>query len=369
MSYAQLSGRRIRAFWVLLAQLAVPILLFVVITNAVIDSDWFITTVGRYRPTAGESTLEVNVARQLWGMDAALRTQSASRRVLLVGSSSVVNGVDADTINGVWRADGVPLEAINVGQTGLIAYELPLLKRYLLNAGVDTVVFLYNTFSFGNRLLGSVVGARWDTGEMYRLQPLDPTDPEAWRRYATGALSENLVLVRYGNVIKRISFRALRGRLREAPYFSDFPPEPELNEARARVPETALPSTDWLRAAYVDSLNQPGSLGYRGLVRFLELARLQGVTVIVAPIPEPEFGRSNRWRQGVDPDVIDKRVATIAASHGVMFLPRSEFSYLEDNDSLFRDPTHFNRFGRDIYSRRLARDLAPLIKKDTSVIR
>lgn len=345
----RLSALRVFGFYI-----AFPAVLVVGLSNFVVGSDAFIRLLSEYRPVAGQSTLEVNVARQVLFMDATLRQPAPERRVSVIGSSSVVNGVDADIVNARWSESAQRRRFVNLGQTGLVAYELALLKNFTLDQSLDTIVFLYNSFSFADLLLGTVVGARWNTVEMWLLEPPRWYSSEDWKRYATGFVNEHLTLLRYSPVLRNTAMRALRGHLVRTPYFPDFPPEPALEAKRKREAETPAPDRDWLRKAYLDSAERGDTLGYRGFERYLQLARERGIRVIVAPVPEPEFSLSNKWRIGADPQAVDGRVAQIAARHGAIVWSRDRMAPYEADDTLFRDPTHFNRFGRSRFSADIA---------------
>lgn len=334
--------------------LAIPALLFVVLSNVVFGNEKVLALLSEYRPTAGQSVLEVNVARQVLHTDVVLRRAAPVPRVAVIGSSSVVNGVDAEAVNEIWRSGGPRREFVNLGQTGFVAYELALLKEFTLHDSIDTLVFLYNSFSFADQLLGTVVGVRWNTQEMWRLQPPDWRSAKDWKRYATGFMNEHLALLRYSPVLRNTAMRALRGTIVRTPYFPDFPPEPGLDQIRSRDAEAAAPGENWLRKAYVDSAERSDTVGYRGFERYLELARARGIRVIVAPVPEPDFSRINRWRVGTDPDRVDRRVEELTTRHGAVFWPRLRMKVYEADDTLFRDPTHFNRFGRARFSADLA---------------
>jgi hypothetical protein len=341
----------------LIFQIALPAVL-VLALSALMDTNPVIAWIAKYRPTAVQSSLELNVARQVLATDARLREADHNSLVAIIGSSAVVNGVDTDLINAVWRDRGLAFTAVNLGQTGLVAYELALLKRFTLAPKVKVVVFLYNSFSFADQLLATVVGVRWSTDEMLRLRPMDPWSPDNWRRYTTGIVNEAFAVIRYGGVLKSIATRGAQGKLAPIPYFQDFPPEPNLDPLRDRVAQPPAPADDWLRSAYVDSEWRDDTVGYRGFARFLELAHRLGVRVIVAPVPEPVFSRLNKWRIGTDPDIVDQRVADLSVAGGATIWSRDRTSFLEANDTLFRDQTHFNRFGRERYSLDLADWLA-----------
>jgi hypothetical protein len=346
---------------VIVTHVLVPAAMFWLASAFVFDATPVIRWLAAYRPSTAQSTLELNVSRQILALDARLRESGGPPIVAIIGSSSVINGVDVDRVNAIWRESGRSLEAVNFGQTGFVAYELALLKKLTLDPKITAAIFLYNSFSFADQLLGTVVGVRWSTEEMLRLQPPDPTNPSDWRRYAAGVLNEWLPIVRYGNVLKSIVLRSLRGELEPNRYFYDFPPEPTTAERRERVAQLPAPESDWLRKAYADSDRRADTTGYQGFERYLQLARERGIKLIVAPVPEPEFSLVTSWRIGTSPAAVDARVAEITARCGVTTWPRSRTAFLEADDSLFRDPTHFNRFGREQYSQLLASWLGEVV--------
>lgn len=343
---------------VLAWQIFLPAVFFVAISQLVFNSTPVVTWIAKYRPSAGQSRLELNVSRQVLAMDATARTLTGKPAIAIAGSSAVVNGVDVDRINAIWESQGFPYQAVNFGQTGLLAYELAILDEHYLHTGVAGVVYLYNSFSLANQLLGSVVGARWKTADMLHLVGMRLQEPADWRRFSTGFMSEHLALLRHGNVLKSIALRAATGTLTPLPHFHDFSPEPGLDALRPRVAATPAPDSDWLRAAYVESERVADGLGRRGLELFLERARTRGIKVVIGPAPEPEFSRFNKWRVGTNPEILDARMAEIAKSFGTTSWPRAINTHFETNDHLFRDQTHFNRFGREEYSVFLAERIA-----------
>jgi len=157
--------------------------------------------------------------------------------------------------------------------------------------------------------------------------------------------------------------RGAMGKLRLAthPYDED-PDGPQTGFTRPRQFSKPLPATNLIRAAHLAAQDNLDGLGYRGLERFLRLAKDKGVKVIVAPIPEPEFARYGAWMQGVNVDIVDARIAELSAAHGAVFLPRVLSRHIEHNDLLFSDVVHMNSSGRAAYSLWLAERIASLLE-------
>lgn len=100
---------------VLASHVVLPVALFTALSAWLIDSDPAIEWLAKYRHTAAESTLEVNVARQVLTSDARLRLKDPHPRVAIIGSSAVVNGIDAELINALWTDKSITNTAINLG--------------------------------------------------------------------------------------------------------------------------------------------------------------------------------------------------------------------------------------------------------------
>ena len=128
-----------------------------------------------------------------------------------------------------------------------------------------------------------------------------------------------------------------------------FPWQPTPAERRERAAQSPALERDRLRKAYADLHRRADTTGYQEFKRYLQLARERGIKLIIAPVPELSVVTS--WRIGTSPAAVDARVAEITARCGVTTWPRSRTAFLEADDSLFRDPTHFNQFGREQYSR------------------
>lgn len=341
--------------------LFLPLVLALMLGEVLLDNDRVMRIVAAYRPLAHEVTLPTNVVRQMQAVDARLREPASNTapRVAFIGSSSVVNGIDVDVIESIWRAEGMKTEVVNAGMTGLVAYELPLLKHLFGHESLSCAVYLYNRFSFGDRFLGTVIGARWNTVEMARIGGLARLAQP--HHVSTGFTSERFHVVRYGLIYRTVFARAALGVARPVPYPYDFYPGSDVYLSYTGDPVQAS-DTDWLRRAYVVSAQAGDSLGYRGLDRFLDIAAERGIGVLVAPVPEPDLTRDNRYRRGLSFAQMDTRVAQITEGRVLSdeSLTRAAIAPLEANARLFRDPTHLNREGRSLYSVRLAEHLLRL---------
>lgn len=334
------------------SELFLPFAILIMISNFIVGSDRLLAIWDRYRPALVEATVTTHVQKQMLHIEAESRLNESSSKVIFIGSSSVVNGLDPEVVNTVWDDKGYSGQALNYGQTGLMAYELPFLKEYLFPPRTEAVVFLYNAFSFSDIMHPQAASIRFDTLEFFHAS--------AWKRasinqLAKGVLGELLFVARYRGVIKNILIRFAAGQLEPLAYPWDVPPTGPRPGYRTR--RVASPVRHWLRRAYETSDNEGSTLGYRSLRRFMEIARAEGVILVVAPAPVPDFAATNQYRVGIDQDRIDKRVAEIAADHDVPFMSRSEIRHFERNDTLFRDRVHLHHIGRTIYSEWLAKRL------------
>lgn len=302
------------------------------------------------RPVYGETSLAVHVQKQLWHVQSlALRNEP---RIAVVGSSSVANGVDPEIVRKNMGQGAVAVE--NLGMTGLLAYELPLLSGLILTPATKAVVYLYNGFSFADRFHPDAVDIRWDAAEALRLKPLSDLEAREVARYLDRLPGELLWSVRYRDLVRTMALRLLTGTARPLPYPWDFPPDaPPPPAQRPRQPRTPLPETDWLRKAHLDSADKEDTLGYRGLRRFCEQARNAGIPLIVAPVVEPEFAMVGPYAQGADRDTVDRRVKALSEACGATFLHRDDFRDIERQDGLFTDIVHLHATGRAAYSARL----------------
>jgi len=317
----------------------------------------------RHRPATGAVETRAMIERQWLHLEQlAVRPGPPRSRVLLLGSSSVVNGVDLGLVAERWRERGLALGPVNFGLTGFTAYELPFLRELLLTPQTAAVVFLYNPFSFGDRFHPQAVGTRWDSGEALRFyragcRRFEMADARA---FSVGLAGEALFAVRYRHLLRGMVGLALRGRLAEPRHDYDYPPD---QPALAKVPdqpEPPLPDDNWIRASYLASA-APGTLGACGLRRLADLLRRAGIPLVLGPVPEADFADLGRYRQGVDVEAVHRRAAASAVELAVPLLPRERA--IERDAALFRDETHLNPRGRAIYSRALADRLASLLER------
>jgi hypothetical protein len=354
-------GRSLR---VLVLEICLPVAAFVLATNAALDSHAVVTLVDAYRPALVEVPLSTYVETEVWHLHAASRVPASGGRVVFTGSSSVVNGIDTAILDERWRDAGLSYEAADLGATGLLAYELPILKRVLLGRDVRTVVYLYNTFSFAANVHPQAVATRWDTDEMLGLFDGDALDPDTWYLFARGFIAQQVLAVRYSQLLRESISRAVTGRAVPMSYTYNYDPaapEPPPHW-RPRVLAEPAPASNWIRAAYLESRARSDDMGYRGLRRFLALASARRVQVIVMPVPEPDFAEYEEWKQGIDNETIDARVEAIARAYAAPYVPRSRIRAIEADDLLFRDHVHLNQAGRAAYSRWLAEELVGLLR-------
>ena len=296
----------------------------------------------------------------MWHVETLAKTTNDDRMAIL-GSSSVVNGVDGTEVDKILQANSVDMAVQNLGLTGLTAGELPNLAEYVFTPSTRQVVFLYNGFSFGNEFNPSAAEIRWDTSEMLRIAPPSLHDFDLLSIYASAFIREHMSVLRYREFLEEMLFRALTGTLR--PLSNPFDVDPNLpapSQPRPRTFIEPLPRTDQLRAAFLNSTEMENTLGYRGLRRFCEKARDAHIPLIVSPVPEPDFALFWKYAQGTSRDVVDRKVKTIADECGARFVPRDYVRELELTDQLFLDHVHMAREGRLLFSRKLAGKLIEL---------
>ncbi|MCC7487984.1 MAG: hypothetical protein IT529_23710 [Burkholderiales bacterium] len=344
---------------------SLAILAAVLVTSEwLLGARWLLAWIDARAPVFNSASTVVHIQKQLVHMELASGRAAGSTRVAFVGSSSVVNGVDVALIRSAWRACGLDWDAQNLGAIGLLAHEVPLLKRYW--SGPDTVVvYLYNSFSFADRPMTEAMAFRWDTGEGLRLL----ATPEWWRYrvdVSAGIAGEVLTLVRFGELYQEMFRRASRGAVPRPHSAFDFDPGREAPPARhPRVAVEALPESVRLRAAFLESQGDADTLGYRGLRRFVQLAHESGQLAVVGPVPEPEFGLwTSRYRVGTRPHEVHARVARVL--DGSPVLRFEGLPQVEADDLLFLDHIHLNKAGRAFYSQYLARRVPELVARKRS---
>ncbi len=320
-----------------------------------VRSDAAVDYIDVHRPGYIGIPIRVVVEKQLWHLEALART--GVDRVAIVGSSSVVNGIDERTLRQQFRDLGYPLQPQTLGVTAFLAYELPLLKRLILTSRTKRVVYLYNLFSFADQVHPEAVDSRWDLPEMLRLQPLQPWDTAGNNLILDRTATNFLWLTRYRDLLKEEAWRALTATLSPLDQPYDYPPgEIIAPSQRPQAMEPPIPpgtGVVWLRKAYLDSTGRNDTMGYRGLERFCALAREAGVDFMVAPVVEPAFNRFSAYAKEADRETVDRNVKAIADRCGATFVPRDGFKDIESRDMLFRDFVHLYDTGRDIYTPRL----------------
>jgi hypothetical protein len=342
-----------------LIKLAIFTLLLFALDRA-IGSAPVMRLIDRYRPMYGTIDTRTFVERQMLHVETLARTDLGPK-VAIVGSSSVVNGVDVALIEELWKESGLAVRPLNYGMTSLLASELPFFRRELLPEDVRAVVVLYNTFAFSDVMNPDAHRTRWSTIEFLRIARGERLTL-LLERGIEGLLGELFFSVRYRHLIKNTIGRRLRGTLSEPAHDYDYPIDEPRPEPKARVLEPALDPGEWLRQIYVTSDTDEETIGYRGLARFLEQARAAKKAVIVMPIPEPELASFTKYRRDIDVARIDRHAERIAKEGGAVFIPRSEIADIERDDTNFRDHVHLHPFGRALYSRWLAARLAPLLQ-------
>lgn len=320
-----------------------------------VRSDAAVNYIDVHRPGSIGTPIRVVVEKQLWHLEALARTDVD--RVAIVGSSSVVNGIDEQALRRQLGAGGYPLQPQTLGVTAFLAYELPLLKRLILTPRTKQVVYLYNLFSFADQVHPEAVDSRWDLPEMLRLQP-----PRLWDTAGDSLLLDRtainlLWLTRYRDLLKDELWRLLTGTLSPLGQPYDYPiGETIAASQRLQAVEPPLaPNTGvvWLRKAYLASTQRDDTMGYRGLERFCALAHEAGAEFVVAPVVEPSFNRYSAYAQGAERETVDRNVMAVAKRCGATFIPRERFEDIEAQDALFRDFVHLYDTGRDVYTPRL----------------
>lgn len=309
-----------------------------------------------YRPPYVGTPMRLHVLKQMWHLEAIAEKHQYTPRVLIVGSSSVVNGIDENAMQQQWEGKDVHSLPFNYGVTGLMAYELLMLKPLLLAEDVTTIVYPYSSFAFSNELHPDAISIRWNSAEALRLGLLDWREPRSWDRFLIGTTNEYLPLLRYGPLLRDYLVRTLFGRIAPLPYPWDYDPS-----RTSWIPKDDMPpvkpvsDAEWTRRAYVESSLEEDTLGYRALQHFCEEAVAKGKRFIVLPAPEAYFGiREDPYMVGINKTSIESRVKTIAHECGAEWLPRESIAYIEQDAGYFLDSVHLGAKGRDIFSRWLA---------------
>ena len=335
------------------------ILFLLALDNWILGSCFVTNIIDKYRPdgtSPGLSQAGV-VQKQAFHILALAKKFKKERKVIFIGSSAVVNGIDEQVIRKTWETDAPELLPLNYGMTSLLAYEVPMMRRYLFSGDTVAIVYLYNSFSFSNHTHPQAAYTRWNTLEFLRILPL-----ENWRSLKdniTGLFGEIFFTIRTRDFLQGMMKRAFLGQLSANKSDFDYLPGPVLSY---RLRKPTPPDTGFYREIYTDSPSLFRNIGYNGLERFITLGRKNGVEIIVMPAPEPEFSNYTR-RQGIDVARIDANVRFLCEKYGAVYIPRSEISHIEQDDAMFRDDVHLDKPGRDFFSDWLAKRILKIVQK------
>jgi hypothetical protein len=342
-----------------------PLAVFLVLSNGGVGANPVIDWIDRHRPAHGTVSEWVHAQKQFLHIETLARQPTPRRLLILAGSSSVVNDIDTSQLARKLAEHNVPMDVRNYGMTGFMAYELPILRDLWFDRKDTVLVYLYNSFSFGDSFHPQGIALRSRTGPIvseFAVQDIAAIGP---RRLCAGLLSECFFVVRYRALLQEMAYRLAFNRLDPATHDYDFAPgQPPHRQPRGRVPAKTEADTHWLRASYAESATNSTALGYRMLDAFAQHCRRDSRFLIVGPVPEAEFGLSGRYRQGIDSSRVDPRVATLARPAGIPCLMRDRtVAHLEAEDSFWVDEVHLHDSGRHLYSEWLGNQLAPLIRE------
>jgi hypothetical protein len=334
--------------WVLaLSPLVVAVAVLQLVSMVLGGSPRLLRALDAGRPALRQIPTTTHLQGQLFHLD-ALNHDDPARTIAVIGSSSVVNGID----EGLLDRALAPHDAIGrrFGLNGLSAYELPLLKEYFVPRGRRAVVFAYNPWMFHAGLTRDVVARRWSTREALGLLRPSDVNVSDVPAFVSGAFAEAFPAFRYNEFLREQLWRWLRFELvaPRTPY--DFPDEHGRTWARLSSLAAPAPLSDLeprLRRWHVESDTSDETLGWRALSRFFALARERDVRVLVVPVP---LMPADRWMylQGIDVHRIDRRVDERCREAGISSLTRERLPEFGVDD--FVDIAHLNSAGRAKYS-------------------
>lgn len=349
---------------VLLLELAAPLGLALILGYCLLALTPVRERLVDYGPTYTKSNLRARAQWQVLRLRHRLALPTAHNRVVLVGSSAVIAGLDEQRINQIWRAQNEPYEALKAGMTGFAAYELPMLKTLLLDRSVDAVVVFLNHYSLGDSVWDNSAHLRWSSTEYLQLDAAMTTIGHI-NRLATGICGELSAWYRFADLIRFVTLAALANELRPLQYDYDIAPgRPARESERPRHLQPVADPNHLLRARLLSASSQRETIGNRGLRRFISAARAHGIQVILAPLPEPDFALWQPYRQGIDHAAIERRVAKLAASSGVALIAREGLREIEARDQLWNDHIHLHDSGREQFSKHIAAVLPAYLKPD-----
>lgn len=343
-----------------LCLLGVPVLLaltFSWLLSSVLEAEeGHLRKLDACRPPYKGFSIDILVEKQLFHLQVAnLDEAKAAATIPIIGSSSVVNGVDVDLLNAPDSGHGYAFD--NFGLIALCAYELPMLEGLFIPQGRRKAVFLYNPWMFGDSVHPQAVTRRWKTSEALAMFPLSRLLREGeLELYCEGALAEQIRLFRFLQFYKCQCRRWLAGWLAPLPSAYDYPPGSPPRRWPTLSEPLPLDGLDpFLRGCYTESQTRGATIGWTGLERFLQSARSRGIPILVTPVPLMPSA-AMRYCQGIDVQAIDDRVALACRESHHPYIARRALPPLDD--SHFRDPVHLHDSGRIVYSNWLAPRLA-----------
>ncbi len=327
----------------------------------------FVFFLDKYRPHPATIDASIFFQKQVFHLQALKLKPDTRNRIVFLGNSSVIQGIDTEIIRDIFSRKAFPLNPYNYGLVGLSALDLPMLKQYVLDDKIQTVVYIYNTFSFGQKKPSDKSTTRWNVLHWNTYEFLNMVGLDSIFLYrdklGNGLAGDLFPLFRYNLLLKNYITRFISGTLKPLDYPHEFPPDaPELPPRRPRN-VTAVDNNHFRRIAYVNSDTDNETLSYKNLSRFLDLAAEQNIQVVLAPAPEPEFADYG-LRQGINVKRIDAHVKRIADAKNMIFLPRDEIKYIEANDTYFTDTSHLHTGGRNEYSKWIAHKIIDIFNRD-----
>ena len=343
--------RVIRQIKTLILEIILPVIVFGLISNYLIGSDYLLHKIAQFRPPYKSNGEALHVESQLLYLESQLRNKAEKSKVIFIGSSSVVAAIDAARINKIWEDIGVKTKAIKAGMTGLFAYELPLVKEYYLRPDVSCIVYMYNSWSMSDILHDRFPFSRWNTSEFFRYIGIGHPTVKEYEYYALGAYSEIFFMMKFRVVLQNILGSLFRGTIKKREHDFDHAPNSlPLKGKRKREFVKPFSSDNPVRAWYLSSDTDKSTRGYRGFRRFLQLAKGNNIMVVVLPVPEPEFAKYGPLKQGINEARIDKRVRDMTEYYEMVYIQRSETDFISEEDTYFWNHAHFQDPGREVFT-------------------
>jgi hypothetical protein len=269
----------------------------------------------------------------------------AKNKILFIGTSTVVNGIDVDILSGDPKNRDFCF--LNLGQTGLMASEVYLLKNDYFYDSKSIIVHLYDSFNFGDRYQPKAADSRWNTLNYFKISGFQKIYKNR-NLIFNGLLSEFFSVWRYSEIYK--------GLFRGAPVNSNNKdynyPIKEKIKTKEELESKVFRDHLWMKKAFIESSTDFKGIGYKSFIEFLKEANTLKRKVFVSPIPEPIFAKDNFYRKN---------------TNNATFIPRSNFSYIEENHEYFRDWMHLHPNGRAVYTKNLWKIICESLKKDSVI--